>query len=49
MSLSQYIQLLYFNDEKAGYSAAVGIYMFVLICVLSLPLNKLLKSKEVQA
>ena len=48
MSLSQYIQLLYFNDEKAGYSAAVGIYMFLLICVLSLPLNKLLKKREVQ-
>jgi len=48
MSLSQYIQLLYFNDEKAGYSAAVGIYMFFLICVLSLPLNKILRKQEVQ-
>lgn len=48
MSLSHYIQLLYFTDEKAGYAAAVGIFMFVLIMVMALPLNKFLRSREVQ-
>ena len=48
MSLSQYIQLLYFEDEKAGYAAAVGLFMFFLIMVLAMPVNKYLRSKEIQ-
>ncbi len=48
MSLAQYIQLLYFEDEKAGYAAAVGIFMFFLIMVLALPINHFLKKREVQ-
>ena len=48
LSLSYYISLLYFNDEKAGYSAAVGIALFVLIFVVSVPINKFLRSKEVE-
>lgn len=47
MSLSQYIQLLYFNDEKAGYASAVGVYMFVLILLIALPINNYLRSREV--
>lgn len=47
MSLAQYITLLYFNDEKAGYASAVGIFMFFLIMILALPLNKFLRSREV--
>lgn len=48
MSLSQYIQVLYFDDEKAGYAAAVGVFLFVLIMVLSLPINHFLRKREVQ-
>lgn len=48
MSLSQYIQLLYFEDEKAGYAATVGIFMFFLIMILAMPINRYLRSKEVQ-
>lgn len=48
MSLSQYIQLLYFQDEKAGYAAAVGIFMFFLILILALPINHFLRKREVQ-
>ena len=48
LSLSYYISLLYFNDEKAGYSAAVGLALFVLIFVVSVPINKFLRSKEVE-
>lgn len=47
MSLSQYIQLLYFTDEKAGYSAAVGIFMFVLIFAIAMPINHFLRKREV--
>ena len=48
-SLSQYIQILYFDDERAGYAAAVGIFQFVLILVLAMPLNRYLKSREIEA
>lgn len=48
MSLAQYIQLLYFEDEKAGYAAAVGIFMFFLIMLLALPINHYLRKREVQ-
>lgn len=47
MSLAQYIQVLYFDDERAGYAAAMGIFMFVLIMILALPLNSWLKKQEV--
>lgn len=48
MSLAQYIQLLYFDDERAGYAAAVGVFMFFLIMLLALPINRFLKKREVQ-
>lgn len=47
MSLSQYIQILYFDDEKAGYASAVGIFMFLLIMLIALPINNYLRSREV--
>ncbi len=48
MSLSYYIQLLYFNDEKAGYASAVGIVTFFVILLITLPINKWLKRREVE-
>ncbi len=48
LSLSYYISLLYFNDEKAGYSAAVGIALIVLIFMVAVPINKYLRSREVE-
>ncbi len=48
LSLSYYVSLLYFNDEKAGYSAAVGIALFVIIFLVTVPINHFLKSREVE-
>lgn len=48
MSLSYFIQVLYFNDEKAGYASAIGIVTFVLIMLISLPVNAWLRKKEVE-
>ena len=48
MSLSYYIQVLYFNDEKAGYAAAIGFITFLMILIITLPVNFYLRKKEVQ-
>jgi len=48
MSLSYYIQVLYFNDEKAGYASALGIVTFLLIMFISVPVNNFLRKKEVE-
>ena len=48
LSLSYYIQLLYFNDEKAGYAAALGVVTIVVIMILTLPINRFLKKREVE-
>lgn len=48
MSLSFYITKLYFTDEKAGYSSAVGVGLFFIIMVITWPINQLLHKKEVQ-
>lgn len=48
LSLSYYIQLLYFNDEKAGYAAAIGVLLFFIIFIISWPINQFLKKKEVE-
>lgn len=48
LSLSYYIQLLYFGDEKAGYASAVGILMFFIIMIITLPINSWFKTKEVE-
>ena len=48
LSLSYYISLLYFSDEKAGYSSAVGIALFIIIFIVAVPINRYLRSKEVE-
>ena len=48
MSLSYLIQVLYFNDEKAGYASAVGIMTFFIIMIVALPVNAYLRKKEVE-
>lgn len=48
LSLSYYIQLLYFSDEKAGYASAIGILMFFIIVIITLPINSWLKKREVE-
>lgn len=48
LSLSYYISLLYFSDEKAGYSSAVGIALFIIIFIVAVPINQYLRSKEVE-
>ena len=48
LSLSYYISLLYFSDEKAGYSSAVGIALFVIIFLVAVPINHYLRCREVE-
>lgn len=48
MSLSYYISLLYFTDEKAGYASAIGILTFLTIMLVTLPINAQFRKKEVQ-
>ena len=48
MSLSYYISILYFNDEKAGYASAVGIATFFIIMLLTWPVNAWLRRREVE-
>lgn len=48
MSLSYYISALYFNDEKAGYASAVGIMTFLIIFLITLPINTWLRRQEVE-
>lgn len=48
MSLSYYISVLYFNDEKAGYASAIGIVTFFIIMLIYLPINAFFRKKEVQ-
>ena len=45
LSLSYYISLLYFSDEKAGYSSAVGIALFVIIFLVAVPYQSLFKKQ----
>lgn len=48
MSLSYYVQLLYFNDEKAGYASAVGFMIFVIIILITIPVNRYFQKREVE-
>lgn len=48
LSLSYYIQLLYFADEKAGYASAIGVIMFFFIMIITLPINAWLRKREVE-
>ncbi|MEG0126903.1 MAG: sugar ABC transporter permease, partial [Clostridia bacterium] len=38
-SMSTYISLMYFNAEKAGYASAIGVFLFVMILIVSVCLN----------
>lgn len=46
-SLSTLINYTYFNSQSAGYAAAIGIMLFVIILATTLVLNKILDRKEV--
>ncbi|GIP49276.1 putative ABC transporter permease protein AmyD [Paenibacillus sp. J53TS2] len=48
-SLSTMMYNLYFARQDAGYAAAMGNVMFLLICVLSLTVLHFLRRKEVRA
>lgn len=48
MSLSYYISLLYFNDEKAGYASGIGIVTFFVIMAITWPVNAWLRRREVE-
>ena len=47
-SLTSYITNRYFEAEKAGYSAAIGLITFLFIMIVSYILNRYFRSKEVQ-
>ena len=47
-SLTTYITNRYFQAEKAGYAAAIGIVAFLFIMLVSNVLNRYFNSKEVQ-
>lgn len=47
-SLSSLINTLYFANQQAGYSAAVGMFSFVFIVFVNVLLNKYLQKKEMQ-
>lgn len=47
-SLSTYISNQYFKAQNAGYSAAVGIFSFVFIMLVSIVFTKYFKEKEVE-
>ena len=47
-SLSSLINNLYFANQQAGYSAAVGMFSFAFIVFVNVLLNKYLQKKEMQ-
>ncbi len=46
-SLATYITNRYFDAERAGYAAAIGVFSFVLIMVISMMFNVYFRKKEV--
>ncbi|NHN35250.1 carbohydrate ABC transporter permease [Paenibacillus agricola] len=48
-SMSTLMYLLYFGREDAGYAAAIGILMFIMISIVSLTSLILLRRREVNA
>ena len=48
-SLASYIANQYFDAQNAGYSAAVGIFTFLFICLVSNLFTKYFSTKEVEA
>lgn len=47
-SAMSYVSEQYFTFEKAGYSAAIGIFMFLFIMLVSTVANKFFATKEVE-
>lgn len=47
-SLATYIANRYFDSERAGYAAAVGVFSFVMIMVISMIVNAFFRKKEVE-
>jgi raffinose/stachyose/melibiose transport system permease protein len=48
-SLSSYISNQYFNAQKAGYSAALGVLTFALIATMSSLLTRMFRARQVEA
>jgi raffinose/stachyose/melibiose transport system permease protein len=46
-SLITFLTFQYFNIEQAGYSAAIGVFTFLFILVVSVVVIKLLDKMEV--
>ncbi len=46
-SLATYIANRYFDAERAGYAAAIGVFSFVMIMVISMIVNAYFRKKEV--
>ena len=46
-SLATYIANRYFEAERAGYAAAIGVFSFVMIMVISMIVNGYFRKKEV--
>lgn len=47
-SLATYIANRYFDAERAGYAAAIGVFSFVMIMVISMIVNAYFRKKEVE-
>ena len=47
-SLATYIANRYFDAERAGYAAAIGVFSFVMIMVISMIVNEYFRKKEVE-
>lgn len=45
-TISTMINYLYFDAQNAGYSAALGVFLFIVIMALTLFVNKVLKREE---
>lgn len=46
-SLATYIANRYFDAERAGYAAAIGVFSFLMIMVISVIVNAYFRKKEV--
>lgn len=46
-SLATYIANRYFDAERAGYAAAIGVFSFVMIMIISVIVNAYFRKKEV--
>lgn len=47
-SLATYIANRYFDAERAGYAAAIGVFSFIMIMIISMIINGFFRRKEVE-